>query len=247
MAHPNSRETLKDYCLRELGFPVVDINVDSDQLEDRLDDAIEYWQEYHFDATDKVYIAHQITSTDITNKFLTIDDSVIRVTNILPIGSGGSNSGNIFDFEYQYRLNDMQNMTGGLSNYVIMRTNLEMMDQILNGRIPIRYSRHSDKLYLDWDWSVDVVIGNYVIIEAYITVDPNTYTHVYNDMMLKQLCTALFKKQWGSNLIKYNGIALPGGITVNADRVFADGTADVEATKKEIRDSYSEPPRFFLY
>jgi len=205
MANPSSREELKQYCLRRLGAPVIDINVDDEQLEDRIDDALKYYQDYHFDGTEHVYLKHQITAEDKTNQYIPIPEPVIGVVRVFDIGDS-VNSSNLFNIRYQIHLNDLFDFTSTtFVPYVTAMRHVEQLEEIFVGKQPIRFNRHKDQLNIDMDWESDVLIGEYIIIEAYRILDPSTYTDIWSDWWLRQYTTSLFKRQWGENLKKFEG------------------------------------------
>ena len=246
MSIPTTRQQLIDYCKRELGHPVIEINVDDDQIDDRVDQALSYFYDFHYDGTEKYYLKHQLTSTDITNQYITVDEKVIGINKIFPVGDTTLNSGNIFDIVYQFRLNDLWDMSSSTMTYYTMnRTHLEMVNQLLTGVVPIRFNRHTDKLYIDWDWTHDAVEGNYIIAECWKKVDPTDYPDVFSDRMLKKYLTALIKKQWGNNLRKFQGIQMPGGVTLDGLAIMTEASAEVEQIEQEIRDQYEMPPMFY--
>jgi len=246
---PSTKEQLIQYCLRELGHPVIEINVDEDQLDDRVDQALAFFHDFHYDGTEKYYLKHQIKADDITNQYVTIDEDIIGVTRIFPLGLGKMNTGNIFDMNYQMRLADIQNMGGSsggtmnISNYFVSKTNMEFIDQILNGTTPIRFNRHTDKLHIDWDWNT-VTEGMWIIAECFLKLDTSYYPDVFSDRMLKTYLTALIKKQWGNNLSKFNGIQLPGGVTLDGQRILAEAIQEIKDIELSIRLEYEQPPVF---
>ncbi len=236
MANPATRETLKQYALRALGKPVIEINVDDDQLEDRLDEALQYFAQYHYDGIRRTYLKYQYTEADKTrmtgdsdesvtknsvttswkegNNFLVVPESVISVINIFPF-SNKSNM-NLFDVRYQLRLNDLYDFSStSIINYDIVLRHLDFLDHILVGEKPLRFNQHDNRLYVDMDWKNDLAVGEFLVIEAYRKLDPEQFTDVYNDIYLKRYVTALFKKQWGANLSKFDGVAMIGGVTLN--------------------------------
>ena len=186
MSAPTTRQELIDHCLRHLGDPVIEINVDEDQLEDRVDEAIQYWQTYHSDAIYRDYVKHQITSTDITNEYVTITNDITTVQRILPLDDTTSN--NMFSARYQLRLNDIYDLgfVGSLAHYEQTMQYLALLDMKLNGAEQSRYVRHQNRLYLDAEWDTDFKVGSYIIIECYRIVDPANFTNIYNDMWLKE-------------------------------------------------------------
>ena len=211
MAKPTTREQHKQYCLRSLGKPVVDINVDDEQLEDRIDESLQYFRDYHYDGTEHVYLKHQITSSDKTNEYISVNDNIQGITRLFNIGDTNSSS-NIFNIRYQMHLNDLFDFSSATSSpYVNAMRHVEQLEEIFVGKKPIRFNRHMDRLYIDMDWTNDVAVDDYIIIDAYRTVDTDTYTDVWNDRWLLQYSTALFKRQWGLNLSKFAKKICDGG------------------------------------
>jgi hypothetical protein len=244
MATVTSREELKDYCLRRLGSPVIEINVDDDQVEDRIDDAFQFYREYHYDAVEMVYLKHQFTAEDITNQYISVPDVVVGVSRILPF-SNKSDGTNIFSIRYQILLNDLYSlMSTNIIYYYQVKQELELINQVLVGTKPIRFNRHMNRLYMDMDWTADAVPGDYIVVECYRILDPDTYRDVYNDMFLKRYCTALIKRQWGENLKKFNGVQLPGGVTINADQIYQDALTEIIQIESEMQSRFELPVDF---
>ena len=338
MTQPTSRSTLKDYCKRKLGWPVVEINIDDDQLEDTMDDSIQYWQEYHFDGTTPEYISHILTastlkldaspsgtfsggeyitggtsgvratlfdyvssnttirfsnpankdgrgdgntyyantgtlfstgetitggtsgstatvhsSTDpalgeIDNKYISLAENYIGIRGIVPLHSNiGSGDATMFDVEYQFALNELYHVAAGnLKNYVFSQQHLALINQLFTGMPRFRFNRHQDKVYLDIDWGEDIGIDDFFIIEAYSSLDPATNTDAYSDLFLKRYTTALFKKQWGQNLIKFEGLQLPGGVTLNGRQLYDDANTEIEKIEEEMQLRYQLPDDFMI-
>ena len=267
MAEPATRENLKQYALRALGKPVIEINVDDDQLEDRIDEALQYFAQYHYDGIRRTYLKYQYTEADKTrmtgdssesitknsvttswkegNNFLVVPDSVISVINIFPF-SNKSNM-NLFDVRYQLRLNDLYDFSStSIINYDIVLRHLDFLDHILVGEKPLRFNQHDNRLYVDMDWTNDLAIGEYLVIECYRKLDPQVYTDVYNDIYLKRYVTALFKKQWGANLSKFDGVAMIGGVTLNGRQIYSEALTDVEKLETEIRSSFELNPAMMI-
>ena len=250
MSAPNSRDSLVEYALRRLGKPVIEINVDCKQVEDRLDEALEMWQEFHMDGTEKVYEPYQITAADITNKYITFDsDTYTNIIQVIP-DSGGGGSG-MFNLEYQLRLQDYTafgaatfgiNITG----YKMYHQHLSLLQEILIGKSPIRYSRHADKLYIVWDWETDAVEGQYIVVQAHKIIDPDSFTKVYNDIWLKDYMVELVREQWGQNLSKFAGIQLPGGVTLDGPSIKAEAQQNLERLRTELKEMYQEPVDFYM-
>ena len=249
MANPSTRQGLIDYCLRELGDPVIEINVDPDQLEDRVDEALQYYQEFHSDATLRTYLKHQITATDVTNEYIPISSNIIFVSKLFPIASG-SLTKDFFDIKYQLHLNDIANMhsyMGDLAYYEQMQQYLSLIDMKLNGNPLVQFSRHQNKLYIHGEKETkDLVEGDYLVAEVFEIVEPTTNTSVFNDMWLKNYTSALIKRQWGANLIKFEGMQLPGGVTINGRQIFEDAMAEIERLREVIRLEHEMPADFFV-
>jgi hypothetical protein len=318
MANPTSRATLIDYCKRRLGFPVIEINVDDDQVEDRIDDALQFYQDYHYDAVQKVYLKHKVSSDDVnrqyidmtqasgvatvtsgsatvtgegtnfaaefaagvtdltingeTKKILSITDkglmtmnsvysssaagvpitveqaadSIIGVTRIFPLSSTNATV-NMFDLRYQLRLHELYDFTStSYVNFVLTQQHLRTLDMLFSGEQPVRFNRHQNRLYIDFQWGTDIQAGEYLIVEAYKIIDPNSYTDVYNDRWVKMYSTALIKKQWGMNLKKFGGIQLPGGVQLNGQQIYDEADAEILKLEQEMQDKYELPAEFIL-
>jgi hypothetical protein len=235
-----TRADFKEYCLRKLGKPVIEINVDDDQVEDRIDEALKYYWDYHFDGTEKVYYKHLVTATDITNKYITLPENIIGTVRIFDIGNYMSVN-NIFNIRYQIALNDLYTLTyQSMVPYYMAFQHIQLLEQLLVGQQPIRFNRHTNKLYIDVDWT-KIVEGYYVLVEAYQVVDPDTYTDVWSDRWLQRYATQLIKKQWGTNLTKFNGVQLPGGVTFNGEKIYNDAHEEIDKLEAEMINSYSLP------
>ena len=336
MTQPTTRATLKDYAKRKLGHPVVELNIDDDQMEDRIDDALEYFQEYHFDGTYPTFLKHLITGStlkitsnvtftagekitggtsgvratvheyhsanttiryknpevksggdgntyyantsttfgngepvtgdgtgspsatthastanslgDFDNQYISISDNIIGIRGVMPFWSDTSGSTNMFSVNYQYALNDLYSIGAASSfrDYVFTQQNLAMIRNLFHTMPRFRYNRHTDRLYLDVDWGSDLTIDQWVVVEAYIITDPATFSDVYGDMFLKKYVTSLFKKQWGQNLIKFEGMQLPGGVTLNGRQLYDDANTEIEKIEEEVQLKYSLPDDFLV-
>ena len=241
MAVPSTRAELKEFCLRRLGKPVIEVNIDDDQMEDRIDEALAYYQDYHFDGSERTFLKHVVTADDKTNNYITISDSnIIGVVNIFDIGDATSTN-NLFNVRYQIALNDLYDLSRyDLVPFYMNFMNIRFIEEILIGKQPLRYNRHVNKLHIDMDWG-KVEVGNYLIAEVYAKINPETYTDVYADRWLMRYTTSLFKVQWGQNLSKFVGMQLPGGVQFNGDQIFQQGLEDKRNLEQEMISSFSLP------
>lgn len=245
MAIPSNRQQHTEWCLRQLGHPVLEINVDDDQIDDAVDQALQYFQDFHFDAVERWYLKHQITQENIDNQYIPITENIIGVTKIFPFTS--QISANMFDLRYQMRLNDLYTFTStSYSHYVMTQQHIRTLDMLFAGEAPVRFTRHSDQLRIDWDWSKDAVVGEWIIIEGFIILDPNNYTDVWNDRMLKRLSTAYIKKVWGTNMKKFGPMQLPGGSMMSGKETYDEAVAEIKEIEDEIRTTFEEPPQFII-
>lgn len=242
----NSRQTLIDYCLRALGEPVVEINVDDQQVEDRIDEAIEYYRLYHHDGIEKIYLKYLVTSDDVTQKSIPLTDLIYGVTRVFPIAAGTGTSKSIFDLQYQLRLNDLYDLTStSIIYYTQVMSHLALLDQTLNGHPLYRFNRLTNRLYIDEDWVQNIPAGSYVLVECYRALDPSVVTRMYNEVWLKHYCTALIKKQWATNLKKFQGMQLPGGVTIDGDRLYSEANDEIKELENDIM-SKSAPLEFMM-
>lgn len=245
MAVVTSRQGLRDYCLRALGAPVLEINVDDDQLEDRIDEALEYWKQYHYDGIERVYLKHTVTQTDITNKYIPIADAVYGITRVIPI-SQTSSSKSLFDIQYQLRLHDLYDLTStSLIYYKNVMAHIALLDMELNGPQMFRFNRLQNRLNIDLNWGSDIKEGNIIVCEAYRALDPTEFSKAWNESWLKKYVTALFKKQWATNIKKFSGIQLPGGVTLDGDKLYDEAIGEIKELEDELQNK-SAPLEFFL-
>ena len=258
MAYPTSnittRTLLQDYCLRRLGHPVIEINVDDEQISDRIDDALEFFAEYHFDGVEKVYLKHIITQTDIDNEWIPMDDPaspvggpVIGVRRVLPVPNFNAFQTGFFNEEFQLRLQDLNTFTGtSLLNWQMSLQNFRMVDYLFTVNATVLFNRKQNKLYLETDWAGKFSVDDILIIEAYRILDPSQYAEVYNDIFLKKYCTALIKRQWGENLKKFEGVQLPGGVTLNGKTIYDEAVDEINKIEEEMNLKWELPPDGFI-
>ena len=280
MAKPASRQQLIDYCLRRLGAPVLEINVDDDQIDDLVDDALQYFQERHFDGVERMYLKYKLTQADLdrgrakntngvgivtttatstnvsgygtvtsnfyeTSNFIQVPDSVIGIEKVFKFDTS-SISGGMFSIKYQLFLNDLYYFNSvELLQYAMVKSYLEDIDFLLTTDKQIRYNKRQDRLYLDIDWGAQS-LDTYLVIDCYRILDPDSYTNVYNDSFIKKYLTALIKRQWGQNLIKFRGVKLPGGIELNGREIYEDAERELESIKQTMALEYELPPYDFI-
>jgi len=250
MAIISSRQGLVDYCLRRLGDPVIEINVDIDQIEDKVDDALQVYQEFHSDATVRLYLSHQITQADVDNQYIPLSADILYVSKLFPVDSSFINSTNMFSFKYQFALSDFHSLpmiSGGLQYYEQVRQYLSLLDMRLNGTAQVQFSRRQNRLHIFGDFADgDLKVGEYVVAEVYQIIDPEVHTSVYNDMFMKDYTTALIKQQWGQNLSKFDGMQLPGGVQIDGRRILEEANVELEGVRERMRSEQELPVDFFV-
>ena len=243
-----------------MGFGVIDINVSDDQVDDRIDEAIQYFSHYYFDSVEKMFLKYKITEDDITRarsnattsatdrsdssvtvsfeegkNYIPLPSSIVSVLRIFSFDNAATN--NMFDIRYQLRLNDLYDFSStSIIHYEMTMQHLDYLSHLLVGETPIRFTEHQGRLYLDMDWEADVSADDYLIIECYRKVDPDTYTDLYDNMHLKRYATALIKKQWGSNLSKFNGVQLLGGVEMNGEQIYTQAQEEIERLEQYIEN-----------
>ena len=272
MATPSTKATLKSYCLRALGYGVIDINVSDDQADDRLDEALQYFAQYHYDGIEKMYLKHLITSDEVTRarsdasttatdtadnsitatwkegkNFIPIPSSVVSVVQVFPFTDTGGGGG-MFDIRYQLRLNDLFDFSStSVIQYQMTMDNIDLLQHILVGETPIRFNQHQNRLYIDMDWENDVTADvDYLVIECYRKLDPTTYTDIYDDIYLKRYATTLLKKQWGANLSKFNGVTMLGGVTMNGETLYTQALEEQNKLEEEIQLAFELPINYMV-
>ena len=323
MAIPSTKATFKEYCLRSLGKPVIDINVDDDQVDDRIDEALQFYQHYHADGIEKMFLKHKVTNSelifqavttgtfvegetvtggtsgakaivkkvpttstlrynvlvdsntpfqasetvtgessgatgvisssggivkgDMENGYIPINSLITQVVRVLPIRDSVSTS-DMFDIRYQIHLNDLYSMgfMGSLAEYVMSMQYLDMLDAVVDSDDkPINFDRHKNQLDIFMNWNDELEVDDYIVVECYRIIDPNTYTDVYNDYFLKKYATALIKRQWGTNLLKFEGMQMPGGVTFNGRQLFDDANEEITRLEEEARLNWEQPVDFY--
>jgi hypothetical protein len=241
MAVPSSRSTFKELCLRRLGKPVIEINVDDDQVEDRIDQALLYYQDYHFDESQKLFLKHAVTQDDKDNGYISISNSnVIGIIDIFDIGDALSTN-NLFNIRYQIALNDLYDLSRyDLVPFYMNFQNIRFIEEILVGKQPLRFNRHVNRLHIDMDWD-KLEVGQFLVAHVYEKVDGDTYTDIWGDRWLAEYATCLIKYQWGSNLSKFTGMQLPGGVQFNGADILSQAQQEKDRLEQEMISSYSLP------
>jgi|TARA_Y100000004_G_scaffold80419_1_gene90389 hypothetical protein len=280
MAKPSTRQGLIDYCLRRLGYPVLEINVEDDQIDDLVDDAIQYYNERHYDGVERMYLKYKITQDDVdrgkakgtsgvgivtttgtstnvsglgtvtsnfyeTSNFIQVPESVIGVEKIFKFDTS-SISGGMFSIKYQLFLNDLYYFNSvELLQYSMTKRYLEDIDHMLTTDKQVRFNKRQDRLYLDIDWGSQSA-GDFIILDCYRALDPAAFTEIYNDSFIKKYLTALIKRQWGQNLLKFRGVKLPGGIELNGREIYDDAERELTALQQKMASEYELPPLDFI-
>ena len=279
MSKPSSRQDLIDYCLRRLGAPVLEINLADEQIDDMVDDALQYFQERHFDGVERMYLKYKITEQDLNrgkasgtsgvgivtttgtanisgigtttfnfyenSNFIQVPDSIIGIEKIFKFDTSSISAG-MWSIKYQLFLNDLYYFNSvELLQYAMVKTYLEDIDFLLSTDKQIRFNKRQNRLYLDIDWNAKSK-DTFIIIDCYRILDPNDFTKVYNDSFLKKYLTALMKRQWGQNLIKFRGVKLPGGIELNGRELYEDGEKELEDIRQRMSMDYELPPYDFI-
>ena len=266
-----TRETMKQYCLRALGKPVIEINVEDDQVEDRIDEALQYFAQYHYDGVERMYLKHVVTAADITRarsdetlstvtdtadstvtsvwtegkNYIPLPSSVMSVVNVFPFTDKAAL--NLFDVRYQLRLNDLYDFSStSIIHYDMTLRHLDLLDHILVGERPVRYNMHKNRLYIDMDWANDVSAGDYLVIECHRKLTPSTFTDIFDDMFLKKYTIQLIKRQCGANLIKFQGVAMLGGVALNGEQLYTQAQEEINKLEEQIQLSYELPPQYMV-
>jgi hypothetical protein len=240
MSVPTNRQEFKEYCLRRLGKPVINIHVDDLQVDDRIDDALKMFWDYHFDGTEKIYYKHQLTEQDIASKSITLPDNVMGAVSIFNLGLG-YNSSNLFNMKYQILLNDLFVFNSeSMVPYYMNMSRIQFLEQLLVGIKPVRFNRHTNVLHIDMDFT-DVMPESFLVVEAYQVIDPDEFTDAWGDRWLCLYGTALIKRQWAENLKLYTNAKLPGGIMLNADKMYDEVIIEIEKLNKELISKFSYP------
>ena len=268
MAKPTSKNELIEYALRKLGAPVIEINVDREQAEDRVDEALQFFTERHFDGVEKVYFSHELTQSDIDNRYINTNDigkpkgfpdsgpTGTDIVSVLKVFRFGALRGvqSMFDIRYQMALSDYFGInTGlgyasslGLASFDSAKRYINMIEDYFQNEKQIRFSKVTNRLLIDSDLDEQINVGDFLIVEAYAALDPDKFTEIYNDRLFKKYVTALIKKQWGANLSKFAGVQLPGGVQLNGPQIYAEAVSEIQVIEQEFYSQYELPIDFIV-
>ena len=268
MAKPTSKNELIEYALRKLGAPVIEINVDIEQAEDRVDEALQFFTERHFDGVEKVYFSHELTQSDIDNRYINTNDigkpkgfpdsgpTGTDIVSVLKVFRFGALRGvqSMFDIRYQMALSDYFGInTGlgyasslGLASFDSAKRYINMIEDYFQNEKQIRFSKVTNRLLIDSDLDEQINVGDFLIVEAYAALDPDKFTEIYNDRLFKKYVTALIKKQWGANLSKFAGVQLPGGVQLNGPQIYAEAVSEIQIIEQEFYSQYELPIDFIV-
>lgn len=244
MALPTTRRQFKDWCLREVGFPVVELEIDDQQVDDKIDYALSFYMDYHFNGIELVYLKHLITQEDKDQGFVEMSDLIQGVNGVWDVGSGFSNT-SMFNFKYQFALNDMFNISStSLIPYQAAMRHIELVSEFFASRPGIQFNRHANKLYITG--TENFVPGNYLIVECYRALDPNVYADIWKDKWLLKYTSALIKKQVGEHLMKMQDVKLPGPTTYNGEKIYQLAADEVQKMEDEVIHNFSWPVMDFV-
>lgn len=233
MAQPTTREEFKEYILRKIGAPVIQINVSDEQVEDRVDEAISFWRDYHYNGSQLIYLKHQITQEDADRGYINLPQNILGIQKIFDLNTSISTGTGIFNVQYQFVLNNLSDITGySIQNYYMTMSHLEFLQEWLVGRPLIRYNKHVNRLYIDVDKS-SWRVGSYIVVEAYDIVDGETYSDVWEDRWLQNYATALVREQWGLNLTKFTNMQLVGGVSFNGEQILNDARTERQTMEED--------------
>ena len=246
MAAVTNREEFKAYILRALGAPLINIDVATEQLEDRVDEAISYLQMYYWDGVKQEFFKHQITEQDMLNKYITVQPHILSITRVFNGSNSTNGQPNIFDLEYQLRMNDLRDLTStSIVYYEQVMQHISLLQNRLNADRQHRFNYLDGKLFLDLNWDVKLSVGAWVVADAYAALDPSQSPRMWGDRLFKEYAIALTKMQWAQNLQKYQGIQLPGGVTLDAQQMYTSAQEDIDKVEQQIMDGLA-PLQFFI-
>ncbi len=241
MSIPATRADFKLYCLRKLGYEVLKMHVSDNQVEDRIDEAINYWQDFNSNAIERQFYKYTIQGQDVTNQYITLPNNIIGAISVYP-PADAFNVTNIFNIRYQIALNDLYTLTSvSMAPYYMAFQHIALVEELLVGVKPVRFNKISNRLYIDADFNVWGA-GSVLLIDCYQVIDPAVYPRMWGDRMLMRYATALIKRQQGENLQRYGNMQMPGGIYFNGIAIYEQAMAEITTIEKDMRDAYEVPP-----
>lgn len=243
MSIPTNADELREYCLRRLGKPVITINVATSQIDDRIEDALQFFGEYHFDGAETTLLKHTVTQVDIDNGYITVPTSVLGINKVFPLSTGIGATG-LFSYEYQMQLNGLSDFKDiDLLSYTIEQSHLSLVNFLLHEQLSTTFTRTTNKLTIDQDWSkLFIADVSVIMVECIKLLDPTTTPKVFNDIMLKEYTTALIQRQWGQNLSKYEQIQMPGGVTFSGAEILRQALETINRIEDTVQMKYEVPP-----
>jgi hypothetical protein len=244
MTVPTNRQDFKNYCLRKLGAPVIQINVSEEQVDDAVDAMLYLYATYHMEGSDKTYYTYSVTEQDIQNRYITLPQNIIGAVRLFPIGDA-LNTNSLFNMRYQFVINDLYNISNvSLIPYYMVMEHVQFLEQMLVGQQPIRYNRHNNICYLDMDWD-QITVGEFLCVECYMVLDPTVYSGLWSDKWAQDYCTAQIKQRWGS-ILSLMELPMPGQIKLNGQKIYNDATMEIERLEKKLLKAFSIPPNMFI-
>lgn len=233
MAQPTTREEFKEYILRKIGAPVIQINVSEEQVDDRVDEAVSFWRDYHYNGSQLVYLKHALTQEDIDNGYIRLPQNLLGISRVFDLDTSISTGTGIFNVQYQFVLNNINDITGySIQNYYMTMSHIEFLQEWLVGKPLIRYNKHVNKLFLDVDKS-RLAVGKYIVVEAYDIIDPDAYSDVWGDRWLQNYASVLVREQWGLNLTKFTNMSLVGGVQFNGEQILNDARTERQTMEED--------------
>jgi len=233
-----SRADLKSFALSMLGHPLVTVDITDEAMDYRIDSALEFFQEYYFDGSDRFFLPHEITQLDIDNKYITIPPNIWGINNVMPFSNSAATTPNIFDLQYQLRMNDLRDLTStSLIYYSQIMGHIALIDNLLTVQRQFRFNRNSDKLYMDMNWEARLTVGSWLMIDCYAVLDPEINTKFYNNRAFKDYVVAHFKLQWSMAYKKYDQIQLPGGVTIDGNSLYQEAKGELDDIENDIKNN----------
>lgn len=250
MARPTDRESFKQYCLRKLGHPVIRINVDAEQIEDSIDDALDLFFEYHFDGQVEQYLVHQLTQEQIDSGIITLDDSVYAVNEVRVIQSSTSGISNPNDMQMQAFFSDIvsklagQSIANGVSSYYLTMARFSELNRAFKVFTVSQFNLARNQVHIFS--SLNAKAGDVIVMHCGLRTNPTEFPKVWNNKWMKDYTTQLIRLQWYTNLSKYSNVQMIGGVTIDAQGQITDANEKITQLQEKLRSDYEMPPFFFM-